>query len=126
MSDWTTLVIFLGRFLLAFYFLKAGISNAYNWKKISGLLKTKKIPLSNLVVAGVVLIQILASVAIIVNFYVLIASTSLIIFTLAANFLICNYWKMEGLERRNISFVFYANFAVIGALLLITGMSPRG
>lgn len=108
-----------GRILLAFYFLKAGINNAINSKKLIGLIKSKGIPLPRVVMAMVVITEILGSLAIIFNFYTIYAAIALILFTLCVNFIICNYWTMEGLQRRNVSFVFYANIAVVGALLLI-------
>lgn len=115
--------IILGRLLLAFYFLKAGINNILHFQRVAGLLKTKSIPLAPLALTVVIAIQLLGSIAVILNVYTLIASIALILFTLAANFLICNYWTMEGLQRKNVSFVFYANIAVIGALLLLSGMN---
>ncbi len=122
MTDWTFYLATLGRFLLAFYFLKAGINNAYNKDKLLGLIKAKKIPFPRIVLYLVIVTEILGSLAIIFNFYSMFAALALIIFTLAVNFIICNYWTMEGLQRRNVSFVFYANFAVVGALLLIMTM----
>lgn len=123
MTDWSLWINFLGRFLLAFYFLKAGINNAINWRKILGLIQAKKIPLPYLVLVGVVVTEIVGSLAIIFNFQVIMAALALMIFTLAVNFYICNYWKMEGLQRRNVSFVFYANIAVIGALLILASLT---
>lgn len=113
---------FFGRCLIAFYFLKAGINNAYNFNKVRKLINTKSIPYPSLMLLAVVITEIVGSFAIIFNFYVFFASIALIVFTLSTNFLICNYWTMEGLQRRNVSFVFYANIAVIGALLLISGV----
>jgi putative oxidoreductase len=120
MSGGSWLIAMLGRILLTSYFLKAGINNAFNSKNIKGLLSAKKIPFPGLVLFVVVFTEIAGSLAIIFNIYSSIAVIGLIIFTLAANFLICNYWTMEGLQRRNISFVFYANIAVIGGLLLMS------
>jgi putative oxidoreductase len=122
MTDWSFVLSVLGRFLLAFYFLKAGINNAYHKDKLLGLIKAKKIPFPKTVLYLVIITEIVGSLAIIFNFYAIFAALALIIFTLAVNFLICNYWTMEGLQRRNVSFVFYANFAVVGALLLIMTM----
>lgn len=109
----------LGRFLLAFYFLKAGINNAYHADKLKGLVQAKKLPWPTFITYLVIVTEIVASIAIIFNFYVNFAALALIIFTLSVNFIICNYWTMEGIQRRNVSFVFYANVAVVGALLLL-------
>lgn len=125
MFDWSQIIAVLGRFLLAFYFLKAGINNAYNWKRLVGLITAKKIPFPHFVTFLVVVTEILGSLAIIFNYYAIIAAVALIIFTLAVNFYICNYWTMEGIQRRNVSFVFYANIAVVGALLLVTSMAAK-
>jgi|LakMenE18May11ns_1017448.scaffolds.fasta_scaffold9338660_1 putative oxidoreductase len=120
----SSLILFLlSRILLASYFLKAGINNAFNLKHIAGLLKSKKIPFPTLGALAVVVLQIVASLAIILNIYTLWASLALIIFTLFANFLICNYWTMEGVQKRNVSFIFYANISVVGGLLLLSVIS---
>lgn len=122
MFDGHFLLNLLGRSLLAFYFLKAGINNAYNWGKVRNLIKSKRVPLPDLVLPLVIFVEIVGGLALIFNFYVQIAAFALIFFTLITNTLICNYWTMEGIQKRNVSFVFYANIAVVGALLLIMTM----
>lgn len=120
---WQTIVSLLGRLLIASYFFKAGVNNARNWPKVLNLLQSKKIPMPSLVLLSVILVELFAPIAIVFKFQVIIAAIALIVFTLFANFLICNYWSMEGINRRNVAFVFYANIAVIGGLLLVMTMS---
>lgn len=120
---WQMVASLLGRLLISSYFFKAGINNARNWSRVLGLLKVKKIPLPGLALLAVIIVELLAPLALVLNFYALSAAVSLIIFTLFANFLICNYWTMEGINRRNVGFVFYANIAVIGGLFLIMALS---
>lgn len=111
----------LGRVLLVSYFLKAGVQNAQHPSRITQLLQFKKIPLASVVTMGVLAVQLLGGLAVIFNYHAAMGAVALIIFTILSNVIFCSYWKMEGADRRNINFLFYANIAVIGGLLLIVG-----
>lgn len=118
----TAVLATLGRVCLAGYFLKAGINNANNFKKLINVLARKNVPLPTFALALVVFVEIVGSLAVIFNIYAAVGAVALAIFTVAANFYFCNYWTMENFERRNVNFLFYANLAVIGGLLLIVAM----
>lgn len=121
MSHLQLSILVLAKTLIIFYFLKAGINNLKNFKRLVNVLQNKRLPLPNVMMAAVVIIQIFGSLAILFDFYIIPAAIALIVFTMAANMWFCNYWTMKGLDRRNISFLFYANIAVIGGLLMVIG-----
>jgi uncharacterized membrane protein YphA (DoxX/SURF4 family) len=70
-----------------------------------------------------ILFQLLGSLAVLFNYHAAIGAILLIIFTLLCNFVICNYWRKEGLERQLTASIFFANFAIIGGLLIIIVIS---
>lgn len=109
----------LGRILLASYFIKAGINNSLHPMPIIRMLKSKNLPLPYVVYAMVLIIQVLGGLSVIFRFFPAIGALSLIGFTILSNILFLNYWTMEEKQARNISFLFYANIAVIGGLLLL-------
>lgn len=119
MLDLSSMANFLGRFLLSFYFLKAGVNNALNWSNVSRVIATKHIPLPNSALLGVILIQLLGSLALLFNYYTPLACFALILFTLTANFIFCNYWSMDNASKKQFSIVFYANLAITGSLMLL-------
>lgn len=123
MSQMQHILLIIARVLLAFYFLKAGISNLKNFSKLVPFVRSKKIPLPGVAMALVVFVQIVGSLQVIFNFYAAIGALGLLVFTVFANLFICNYWTMKGMQRRNINFLFYANIAVIGGLLLVVALS---
>ena len=122
MTDLQHILLIIARILLASYFLKAGISNLKNFSKLVPFVASKKIPLPGVAMAAVVFVQIVGSLMVIFNVYAAIGAIGLLIFTILANVFICNYWTMQGIQRRNINFLFYANIAVIGGLLLIISL----
>lgn len=122
MIDGSSLINLAGRIFVVFYFLKAGVNNLYHWNKPLQLIKSKNIPFAHFALSAVIATQLVGSLAVIFNYYALAGAIALIAFTLLANFMICNYWTMEGPQKKTVSLVFYANFAVIGGLLLILSM----
>ena len=113
------ILFIIGKFLLVFYFLFAGIKNALHFSKRVGLLKSKKFPLPTASLVVGIACQLLGSIFVFFNIYPITGAILLIIFTLFANFVICNYWTQEGLAKQLASFIFFANFAVIGGLLIV-------
>jgi len=116
---WHLILDFIARLLLVSYFVKAGINNLKNPKPIIGMIAGKGFPVSTIVYAGVIATQFLGSLMVLFHFYAAIGVLALIIFTILSNALFCTYWKMQGNDRRNIRFLFDANIAIVGGLLLI-------
>jgi len=116
---WHVIVDFIARFLLISYFVKAGVNNLKHPMPIIGMIARKGLPLPSVVYGFVIIIQLLGSLMILFHFYAAIGALGLILFTVLSNLLFCTYWKMEGNDRRNIGFLFDANVAIIGGLLLI-------
>lgn|SRR3990167_272094 len=112
-------LFFLSKLFLVFYFLMAGTKNLVHFHKRIGLLKSKKFPFPTPSLAIAITLQIMGSLLVLFNFYPILGAIALIVFTLFSNFVICDFWKKEGLERLLTSFIFYANFAVIGGLLIV-------
>lgn len=123
--SWITIqhLFILSRFLLVFYFLHAGIKNIFHFSQRVLFLQSKNFPLPKISMAIAIIFQIVGSVAVLFNYYAAIGAILLIIFTVLCNFVICNYWRREGLERQLTSTIFYANFAVIGGLIIIVAIS---
>ncbi len=123
MTDTQHILLIIARILLASYFLKAGVSNFKNFSKLVPFVASKKIPLPGVAMAAVIFVQIIGSLMVIFNFYAAIGAIGLLLFTLMANLFICTYWAMKGIQRRNINFLFDANIAVMGGLLIIVIIS---
>lgn len=117
--DLQFIILLIAKVLLVFYFFKAGINNAKNYSKLVNVLRAKGVPLPHIAMGLVIAVQILGSLAIVFDYGALLAAIALILFTIAANAYFCSYWTLQGMDRRNISFLFYANIAVMGGLLLL-------
>lgn len=123
MLGMTDFLLILGKILLVFYFLYSAIKNIAHFSQRATFLQSKNFPLPKPSLAIGILFQIVGSIAILFNYYAAIGAILLIIFTLLCNFVICNYWRKEGLERQLTCTIFYANFSVIGGLLVILAIS---
>lgn len=115
----STLILFIGRLLIAWYFLKAGYSNLRGFSRMVGVLRQRQVPFPIFALTIALILQIGGALSVLFNYYVAWGASALILFTLGANYYFCRYWLLQNAERRHVQFLFYANLAVIGGLLLL-------
>jgi putative oxidoreductase len=70
-------------------------------------------------------LQIVAGLALMLGFFVTLASLALILFTIVASGLLLNFWDKQGEERIGMTNAFQSNFAIIGGLLLTAAQGLR-
>ncbi len=114
-------IFIIARGLISFYFLKAGYNNLKSFKRMTDVLRYKKMPLPELALGIALMLQIGGSLSLLFNYYATAGAAALILFTFASNYYFCRYWLVQGAEKRYVQFLFYANLAVIGGLLVFIG-----
>lgn len=116
LQDPMTLV---GRLLLAFLFLPAGIGKIAGFAGVSGYIASKGLPLPELGAVIAIVVEVGGGLALIAGFGTRYAALALALFTLMATFIFHNYWGVPADQAYVQQLMFNKNIAVVGGLLLL-------
>jgi putative oxidoreductase len=109
----------VGRLLLAAVFLPAGISKITGFAGTVGYINSVGMPLPTVAAVGAILIEVLASLALIFGFKTRIAALVLAAFTLIASFFFHNFWALPEAQQMMQQLMFFKNVGLIGGLLTL-------
>lgn len=109
----------VGRLLLAFLFLPAGISKIGGFAGTVGYIASKGLPLPTAGAAIAILVEVLGGLALIAGFGTLWAALALAGFTLVATVIFHNFWGMPADQVMVQQLMFFKNIAVVGGLLVL-------
>jgi putative oxidoreductase len=114
-----------GRTLLALMFLVAGIGKiGAGFAGTVGYISSVGLPMPQVVAIGAIIVEIGASLALIVGWKTRWAALALAIFTVAAALLFHNYWAMPANQQMMQQIIFMKNLAVAGGLLMLAVAGP--
>lgn len=109
----------LGRILIAYLYIPAGISKITGFGGTVGYIASKGLPLPQVAAGGTIAVEILAGLALLVGFKTRFAALILAAFTLAAAVIFHNYWAVPDAQKMVQTIMFNKNFAIVGGLLFI-------
>jgi putative oxidoreductase len=109
----------VGRILMALLFLPAGISKISGLAGTAGYIASKGLPLPEVGAAIAIVIEIGASLALIVGWQTRWAAMLLAVFTLAAGVFFHNFWAVPADQVMIQQIMFFKNIAIIGGLLTL-------
>ena len=119
-----SIVMMLGRIFVGWLFVFIGIRNFLTWdKNLSHLKSFHWLPVPAIVLGVGVSLEILCGLAVIFGYWVQLAASYLIVFTVVVTYFFHNFWSTEGEERMHHLIAATVNLAVIGGLLLAMRMS---
>ena len=114
------ILLHVGRVFLALYFLIPGISKFTSWNTSVALMEAhnmKMIP-ALLIIAGIA--QIVGSISLLLNRYVVICALGFAVMTLLINFNLHDFWNTyEGVNPERELQNFYKNLGIFAGLLLL-------
>ena len=111
-----------GRVLLALYFLLPGIMKFVSWDTHIGLMEKHGMPMVPVLLALAGVIQIGASVSLLLNRYVLACALVLAAMTLLINVNLHDFWNYSGLEAAHETQNFVKNLGIFAGLLLLASI----
>lgn len=117
--DWHIILDTLARFCIVYTFFKSGIVNSQHAEPVIGMITSKKWPYPKVIYAATVILLFIAPIMIVGHYFDRIAALALLVFTLLSNIFFCNYWTMDKKSRPMTEFLFDANIAIMGGLILI-------
>ena len=119
----TATLIIVGRFLLGFYFLQAGLRNFGKLPLHTEILTKKGVPMPRESLLVALAVQVLGGASVAFGIFPAIGAAGLIVFTVAANALYHNFWAYSGAERTSHYNSVVTNLAIIGGFLLVIAIS---
>ena len=109
----------VGRLLMAFLFLPAGIAKIGAFAGTAGYIASKGLPMPEVGAVIAIVVEVVCGLALIAGFKTRYAALVLAVFTLAATVFFHNYWAMPAEMVRAQQIMFNKNIAVIGGLLFL-------
>ncbi len=117
------LLINIGRVLLALYFLLPGIGKFIAWDDQVALMEAHDMKMVPFLLAVVGIIQILGSVSLLLNKYVVICALGFAAMTLLININLHDFWNVyEGVNAEREAQNFYKNLGIFAGLLLLAAI----
>ena len=121
LMDWMLLV---GRILLVVMFLLSGISKTIKFQDGLAEINAKHLPLPRIALVMTIVLQMVASIMIVLGHYINFAATALTLFTLATALVFYDFWNFRGNERALLQTGFLEHISIIGGMLLLIGAGP--
>jgi len=109
---------------MAIVFLVSAIQKSLNFSGALDEFAKARLPFLRLTTVTTILLHLIASICLIVGWYVNEMAAALAVFTLLATIRVHNFWTMVGQERLERGRVALANLAVVGGLLLLAATGP--
>ena len=117
------LLINIGRVLLALYFLLPGIGKFIAWDDQVALMEAHDMKMVPFLLAVAGIIQILGSISLLLNKYVVICALGFAAMTILININLHDFWNVyEGVNAEREAQNFYKNLGIFAGLLLLAAI----
>ena len=117
------LLIHVGRIFLALYFLLPGIGKFIAWDDQVALMEAHDMKMVSFLLAVAGIIQILGSISLLLNKYVVICALGFAAMTILININLHDFWNVyEGVNAEREAQNFYKNLGIFAGLLLLAAI----
>jgi putative oxidoreductase len=124
MHNSESFVAAFGRLLMSAIFIQAGINKFGTIDATAAQMASHGIPLSNLLVYGALALELGGGLMLLTGFCARWAALALAAYTLALALVFHPYWTFQPPEFRVQRGAFWEHIAMIGGLLMVTGLGP--
>lgn len=125
MSFGESIAPFLGRVILAWYFLIWAYRSIVGWSGMVSLYAMKGLPLTEVVLGVGVVAMVLGALALLLGFRARLGAMTLFLVVVISTTLLHNYWEInDDIERQSDFALFARDIAIAGGLLILVGMGP--
>ena len=114
----------VGRILLALYFLIPGISKFTSWDSSISLMELHNMKMIPVLLAIAGIAQVVGSISLLLNKYVVVCSFGFAVMTLLINFNLHDFWNIyAGVSAEHELQNFYKNLGIFAGLLLLAAVN---
>ena len=118
------ILIHIGRVFLALYFLIPGISKFTSWNTSVALMEAHNMKMIPFLLAIAGIAQVVGSISLLLNRYVVICALGFAMMTLLINFNLHDFWNTyEGVNPDRELQNFYKNLGIFAGLLLLAAVN---
>ena len=118
------ILMHVGRIFLALYFLIPGISKFVSWNTSVALMEAHNMKMIPILLATAGIAQIVGSISLLLNRYVVICALGFAAMTLLINFNLHDFWNIyEGVNPDRELQNFYKNLGIFAGLLLLAAVN---
>ena len=119
-----TILMHVGRIFLALYFLIPGISKFTSWNTSVALMEAHNMKMIPFLLAIAGIAQVVGSISLLLNRYVVICALGFAMMTLLINFNLHDFWNTyEGVNSDHELQNFYKNLGIFAGLLLLAAVN---
>jgi len=123
MSFGESIAPFLGRVILAWYFLTWAYRIIIGWNGMVSLYAIQGLPIPNVLLFVGVTAMILGAIALLLGFRTKLGALALFLVTVISTTLLHNYWEINNTIDRQADFALFArDIAIAGGLLVLIGV----
>jgi putative oxidoreductase len=109
----------VGRILLATIFLMSGIGKISGFAGTAGYMASKGIPMTDVLLAITIVIEIGAALMLIVGFKARLGATALFLWMIPVTLIFHNFWAMPADQQMIQQIMFMKNLGLMGGMLYI-------
>ena len=118
------ILMHVGRIFLALYFLIPGISKFVSWNTSVALMEAHNMKMIPILLATAGIAQIVGSISLLLNRYVVICALGFAVMTLLINFNLHDFWNTyEGVNPDRELQNLYRNLGIFAGLLLLAAVN---
>ena len=118
------ILIHVGRIFLALYFLIPGISKFASWNTSVALMEAHNMKMIPVLLATAGIAQVVGSISLLLNRYVVICALGFVVMTLLINFNLHDFWNTyEGVNPDRELQNLYKNLGIFAGLLLLAAVN---
>ena len=118
------ILVHVGRIFLALYFLIPGISKFASWNTSVALMEAHNMKMIPILLATAGIAQIVGSISLLLNRYVVICALGFAVMTFLINFNLHDFWNTyEGVNPDRELQNFYKNLGIFAGLLLLAAVN---
>jgi putative oxidoreductase len=119
LSSFNGALALLGRLMLAFLFVPAGISKLTGFADTVGYIQSVGLPMPTVAAALAIVVELAGGLALVLGWQTRLAALALAGFTLVASFAFHGYWGAPQDQQFMQQLLFNKNIAVVGGLLVL-------